>query len=49
MSRQAKSRRSNLRPAKPRLRGCVMVCVIAFAVLILLLRMLVFVFGHGRR
>jgi Tfp pilus assembly protein PilX len=46
MSRQAKSRRTSTRPAKPRWRGFVLVCVIVFAVLLLLLRMVSFV--HGR-
>jgi hypothetical protein len=42
MSRQAKSR-----PAKPRPRRLLLACVVAFAVLLLLLRLLAFV--HGRR
>jgi hypothetical protein len=42
MSRQAK-----FRPAKPRIRRLFLACVVAFAVLLLLLRLLAFV--HGRR
>jgi hypothetical protein len=42
------SRRSKPRPAKPRSPRLVLVCVAAFAVMLLLLRMLVFVQGHGR-
>jgi hypothetical protein len=41
MSRSAKSR-----PAKPRSRRLLLACVVAFAVMLLLLRLLAFV--HGR-
>jgi hypothetical protein len=48
------SRRNQSRKAKPRTAGArsgrlMLVCVVVFAVLLLLLRMLVFVHGHGRR
>jgi hypothetical protein len=44
MNRPAKSRRT-----RPRSQRLVLVCVVAFAVLLLLLRMLRFVHGFGRR
>jgi len=48
MSRQARSRRASSGQAVPRSRRLIVVGVVAFAVLLLLLRMLVFVHGHGR-
>jgi hypothetical protein len=48
------SRRNQSRKAKPRTAGAsfgrwMVACAVVFAVLLLLLRMLVFVHGHGRR
>jgi hypothetical protein len=43
------SRRGQTRKAKPRFQRLILACVVAFAVLLLLLRMLVFVHGHTRR
>jgi hypothetical protein len=43
------SRRDQTRKAKPRYGRLMLACVVVFAVLLLLLRMLVFVHGHGRR
>jgi hypothetical protein len=42
-------RSAHSRPAKPRLHRLIVICAVAFAVLLLLLRMAVFVHGHGRR
>jgi hypothetical protein len=43
------TRKSKSRQAKPRCRGLIVACAVVFAVLLLLLRMLFFVHGHGRR
>lgn len=37
------------RQAKPRAQRLILICVVALAVALLLLRMVVFVQGHGRR
>jgi hypothetical protein len=49
MSRRDQTRKAKPHTARPRFGWLVTVCVVAFAVLLLLLRMLVFVHGHGRR
>jgi hypothetical protein len=49
MSRRDQTRKAKPRTARPRFGWMVTVCVVVFAVLLLLLRLLVFVHGHGRR
>jgi hypothetical protein len=49
MSRRNKSRKAGPHSARPRYGWLVMVCVVVFAVFLLLLRMLVYVHGHWRR
>lgn len=49
MSRASRSRRVKIRSARPRFGRLALVGVVAFAILLLLLRMLTFVHGHGRR
>ena len=43
------NRRDQTRKAKPRSHRLILACAVVFAVLLLLLRLLVFVHGHGRR
>jgi hypothetical protein len=49
MSRRDQTRKAKPHTARPRFGWLVTVCVVVFAVLLLLLRMLVFVHGRGRR
>jgi hypothetical protein len=44
-----KSRQNRLGHTKPRSQRLIVLCVVSFAVLLLLLRLLAFVHGHGRR
>jgi hypothetical protein len=44
-----KSRSAKLHQAKPRPRRLIAACAVAFAVLLLLLRLFAFVYRHGRR
>jgi hypothetical protein len=49
MRRRDQTRKAKPRTARAHFGWLVTVCVVVFAVLLLLLRMLVFVRGHGRR
>jgi hypothetical protein len=49
MSRRDQTRKVKPRPTNAHSDRLMLVCAVVFAVLLLLLRMLVFVHGHGRR
>jgi hypothetical protein len=49
MSRRNQSRKAKPRTVRARSGRLMLACVVVFAVLLLLLRMLVFVHGYGRR
>ncbi len=49
MTRKARPRSTKSRPSRPRSRRLILACAVAFAILLLLVRMLRFVHGRGRR